>query len=336
MNAILNAAPIHFMELWEQLLDAQHGSNSYGGDTAEIYVSTFMRHSSTVVLDHMRGGEVSDGYREDYREAAATLHALCRLFESRRGVVLEMQEGPLDDLLGPGVFDHRVHLTVVGSGSERQWMNECCYLDEDNDIFIRQPDENRYVHYLRDTFPDHAAAAAYLGTKPGTDPTWVATLCRIAFDETTLEDEGLCRSDVYRTSEDLEGGGSSTVSTSAVGSERGSTGHGETTGGPVTQRTNDRSPAEWADALVSGGTYSARTFRLNDEEVPTPPSFRPMRLYVDHHGGRAVSVSPMDFDWAEADPREESSVRNGVLSLVAEDYQLDIEIASILARRGDE
>jgi len=115
MNAILNASPLQIMGLWEDLLDAQHGRNGYGGDVAEIYVTRFMTHSSTVTLDRMRGGELSEGSRDDYREACRTLHALCRLFEERRQVVIEMLEGPLDDLVGDRVFDHRVHLRVIGA-----------------------------------------------------------------------------------------------------------------------------------------------------------------------------------------------------------------------------
>lgn len=119
-KALLNVSPAQFMGLWEDLMDAEHKRNGYGGDTAEIYVSRFMMHSSTVVLDHVRGGEVSEGYREDYLEAATTLHALCRLFEDRRNVTIEMEEGPLDDLVGPAIFDHRVHLRVVTAADARQ------------------------------------------------------------------------------------------------------------------------------------------------------------------------------------------------------------------------
>lgn len=115
MNDLLNASPLMIMELWEQLLDAEHGRNGYGGDTAEIYVTRFMMHSSTVTLDRMRGGDLSEGGREDYHEACRTLHALCRVFEERRKVVVEMIEGPLDDLVGDRVFDHRVHLRVKRS-----------------------------------------------------------------------------------------------------------------------------------------------------------------------------------------------------------------------------
>lgn len=90
------------------------------------------------------------------------------------------------------------------------------------------------------------------------------------------------------------------------------------------------SAGELADALVSGSTYSARAFRMREEDELTLPPFTPTRLHVQHHRGRAVSVVPMDFDWAEADPRQQAYVRAGVLILAVEDYQLEIEIASIL------
>lgn len=83
-----------------------------------------------------------------------------------------------------------------------------------------------------------------------------------------------------------------------------------------------------ADALVSGRTYSARTYRSHDAE--NPPPFVPTVLFVQHHKGRAVGVTPRGYDWAEMDPRQECwLVGDDVLGLMAEDYQLDIEIASI-------
>jgi hypothetical protein len=97
--------------------------------------------------------------------------------------------------------------------------------------------------------------------------------------------------------------------------------------------THAPSARELADALVQGGTYMIRAFRLHeDADVETLPAFVPTRLHVQHHKGQAVCVSPLDFDWAEADPRQEAYLRDGVLSLVVEDYQLDIEVASITAR----
>lgn len=96
---------------------------------------------------------------------------------------------------------------------------------------------------------------------------------------------------------------------------------------------HEPSPRELADALVQGGSYMARAFRLREEEdVDALPAFAPMRIHVQHNKGRAVSVSPMDFDWAEADPRQEAYLKDGVLSLVVEDYQLDIRADSITTR----
>jgi hypothetical protein len=88
-------------------------------------------------------------------------------------------------------------------------------------------------------------------------------------------------------------------------------------------------PRQYADSLLAGGTYMARTFRLHENGVDPLPPFVPTRLHVQHHGGQAVSVTTMDYDWADADPRQEAYVRDGVLTLVAEDYRLDIQISSI-------
>jgi len=203
MNAILNASPLQIMALWEDLLSAEYGCNGYGGDVAEIYISRFMRHSSTVTLDRMRGGELSEEGREDYREAGRTLHALCRVFEDRRKVVVEMLEGPLDDLAGDRVFDHRVHLRIVGASSERGETMACCHLDADNDIFMREQHGRSYRYYSRANFPSALVAADHIGRKPGMDPERVAATCRIAFGETTPEQEELTPSDVYRTLDEL-------------------------------------------------------------------------------------------------------------------------------------
>lgn len=86
--------------------------------------------------------------------------------------------------------------------------------------------------------------------------------------------------------------------------------------------------SQCADALVSGETYQVRTFRMREDMEELPP-FVPTRLHVQHHAGRAVSVTTMDYDWAEIDPRHEASLRDGVLTLAAEDYQLDVAISSI-------
>lgn len=95
------------------------------------------------------------------------------------------------------------------------------------------------------------------------------------------------------------------------------------------RETRILSAAAIADMLVSGGRYQVRTFRLGDEDVEVLPEFVLTRLRVQHHRGRAVSVSPMDYEWAEADPRQEAVTHDGILTLVCEDFQMDIEISSI-------
>lgn len=112
MNAMLSVSPEQVMGLWEDLMDASNGCNGYGGDTAEIYLYRFMGHNPIVMHDRMQGGLLTEMAADAYRAAAATLHALCRTFEERRDVQVSLLGGELDDLLGPQVFDHRVHLVV--------------------------------------------------------------------------------------------------------------------------------------------------------------------------------------------------------------------------------
>jgi hypothetical protein len=85
--------------------------------------------------------------------------------------------------------------------------------------------------------------------------------------------------------------------------------------------------SDLADKLVNGQTYSARKYRARDAE--NPPAFAPMDLFVQHHKGKAVTVSPASLDWAEFDPRQEAWIEGGVLQMMAEDYYLEIEISSI-------
>jgi len=80
---------------------------------------------------------------------------------------------------------------------------ECCYLDGDNDIFMREQHGRSYRYYPRENFPDSSTATNHIGRKPGMDRGRVGTMCRIAFGESTPAQEGLTQGDVYRTLEQL-------------------------------------------------------------------------------------------------------------------------------------
>jgi len=80
---------------------------------------------------------------------------------------------------------------------------ECCYLDRDNDIFMREQHGRSYRYYPRENFPDSNMATNHIGRKPGMDRGRVGAVCRIAFGESTPEQEGLTQDDVYRTLEQL-------------------------------------------------------------------------------------------------------------------------------------
>lgn len=96
-------------------------------------------------------------------------------------------------------------------------------------------------------------------------------------------------------------------------------------------KNQDISPAgEAANRLEVGGTYRARIYRSDQGE--NPPAFADVRLHVHKHKGQAVSITTLDRDWAEMDPRQEAWIENDMLRLMAEDYCLDIMLASIDAR----
>lgn len=86
-------------------------------------------------------------------------------------------------------------------------------------------------------------------------------------------------------------------------------------------------PRETANRLEGERIYKARTYRSDQGE--NPPAFRDIRLHVHKHKGQTVSVTTLDYDWAEMDPRQEAWIENGMLRLMAEDYCLDIMLESI-------
>lgn len=80
---------------------------------------------------------------------------------------------------------------------------ECCYLNEDNDIFVGTGDGGRFRWYSKSIFDNAAEASSHIGGKPDMDPKRVEALCRIAYGESTPEQEGIDHADIYRTLKEL-------------------------------------------------------------------------------------------------------------------------------------
>ena len=105
--AILDVTPLQIITLWEELLQCVYGDNKFGGTVAEIYLFRFMPHSPCAVAP------ISEVGLEAYRAANRALYSLCRLFEERNHVELELLDaGPLERLLDDEPFTHRVHISV--------------------------------------------------------------------------------------------------------------------------------------------------------------------------------------------------------------------------------
>lgn len=87
---------------------------------------------------------------------------------------------------------------------------------------------------------------------------------------------------------------------------------------------------EYANALVCDQIYNARAYRMTEEtDENNLPAFSPMKLFVQHHKGQAVIVTPRGIACAEMDPRQDCWIDGNVLKMAAEDYRLDIDIFSI-------
>jgi hypothetical protein len=113
--SILDVSATQIMGLWEQLLQCVHGTNSYGGSVAEIYLYTVMPRDP--YTEHNRESEHA---REAFAAANQTLYDLCRMFEKRNGVRLAMFEGwdktqSLDRLIATphDPWTHRVHIGMA-------------------------------------------------------------------------------------------------------------------------------------------------------------------------------------------------------------------------------
>jgi hypothetical protein len=78
--------------------------------------------------------------------------------------------------------------------------------------------------------------------------------------------------------------------------------------------------------LINGQTYEIRTYRQHN----MPTLWRQEPLFVQTHQGQVVTLTTLNTDWAEYDPRHNDVViMNGNLHMSAEDYWMDIKISSI-------
>lgn len=122
------------LSLWSELERAYYNDNSYGGDTAEIYMYRLMPYSPMIATTSAGAssgtGMVAEACREAYDAANMALFELLTLFITQRPcriIVRGRQEGltptessSADNVhqhLGPWMrtarFEHRVHVQVI-------------------------------------------------------------------------------------------------------------------------------------------------------------------------------------------------------------------------------
>lgn len=85
MNALplLSAPPLGLLRLWGSLVEAVHGVNGFGGDTAEVYAYTLLPDNPTRYAKRHDGrvpDHVTTAEREDAEAAADVLAFVLALF----------------------------------------------------------------------------------------------------------------------------------------------------------------------------------------------------------------------------------------------------------------
>lgn len=100
---------IQALSIWSDLEQCYHGTNKYGGDTAELYAYRFMPNNPTT--------HHSPFNAEHYSNAAQSLYAILKHFEQIRecSIMVQMHDKfvPLDESLKSYSFHHRIHVKVI-------------------------------------------------------------------------------------------------------------------------------------------------------------------------------------------------------------------------------
>lgn len=112
-NALMTVSLLALVGVWGELVEAYHGVNRYGGNTAEIYAYRLMPYSPTA---HTHGSK-----RHMNVVASQAAHALCAIvdefcmqYECHAKIdALPIEEWCLRVIHGAHVFDHRCHVRIA-------------------------------------------------------------------------------------------------------------------------------------------------------------------------------------------------------------------------------
>lgn len=108
MSELLQIGPFQLMELWAELVEAWHGVNGFGGDTAEIYAYRFQAYSPFAHWHHdeEKLGEIG-------LQSARQLYELLTMFKVRHDCRIIVDGKPLGAWLKKFPFNHRVHVRIL-------------------------------------------------------------------------------------------------------------------------------------------------------------------------------------------------------------------------------
>jgi hypothetical protein len=97
--------------IWTELVEAMHGVNGYGGDTAEIYAYRLLRFDPRILHEPW----VKQMRREQAIEARVSVYLILKRFESQfdRRCEVDGHKSAWEWFQRVDLFDHRIHVKVV-------------------------------------------------------------------------------------------------------------------------------------------------------------------------------------------------------------------------------
>lgn len=107
---------VQALGIWSDLEAAYYGKNSFGGDTAEIYMYRLMSSNPRAEAARQQKnptGIVLEGLQEQIQDANKALHSILKHFAKERNVGIMVNGKELGEWLRKADFDHRVHVKVT-------------------------------------------------------------------------------------------------------------------------------------------------------------------------------------------------------------------------------
>ncbi len=113
-----NMSVNQILNIWSKLDDAYYNENSFGGDTAELYVYMFMPYEPSVARikddrDFESGSMTAGWAKEAYLRASESMFELFSKFAKDREANITVDEKELGPWLKTSFNAYRVHVKVT-------------------------------------------------------------------------------------------------------------------------------------------------------------------------------------------------------------------------------